>query len=95
LTGSEDFKWEEYYLLGPGSQKEYERLSKTRPSYQDTFKLLDLDAEIDFEYGIFAKVRRMADRKKFILPLADLRATDKKSKNYRLVEDYLVWFVNY
>jgi hypothetical protein len=95
LTGSEDFEWEEYYVLGPGSKKEYERLKKRRPSYQDTFELLGLDAEIDEEQGIFANVRRITDRKKFLLPLADLRATDKRSKNYKLVEDYAVWFVNY
>ncbi len=26
LTGIEDFNWEEFYLLGPGSKKEYEKL---------------------------------------------------------------------
>jgi hypothetical protein len=33
LTGSEDFDWEEYYVIGPGSKAEHERLRKTRPSY--------------------------------------------------------------
>jgi hypothetical protein len=39
LTGIEDFNWEEFYLLGPGSQKEYEKLKKSNPSYLDTFIL--------------------------------------------------------
>jgi hypothetical protein len=26
LTGIEDFPWEEYYVFGPGSKKEYEKL---------------------------------------------------------------------
>ncbi len=28
LTGIEDFPWEEYYVFGPGSKKEYEKLKK-------------------------------------------------------------------
>src|SRR5262249_15032614 len=32
LTGIEDFDWEEYYVIGPGSKAEHERLRKTRPS---------------------------------------------------------------
>lgn len=31
LTGREDFPWEEYYVLGPGSLAEYEKLKKTSP----------------------------------------------------------------
>ncbi|HKG96246.1 MAG TPA: hypothetical protein VKA97_00425 [Pyrinomonadaceae bacterium] len=28
LTGIEDFDWEEYYVIGPGDQKEYETLKR-------------------------------------------------------------------
>jgi len=27
LTGSEDFEWEEFYIIGPGSKKEHEQLT--------------------------------------------------------------------
>jgi hypothetical protein len=40
-------------------------------------------------------VRRVSDKKTFVLPLADLKATDKKSQNYELLDDYSTWFVNY
>jgi hypothetical protein len=41
LTGIEDFSWEEFYVLGPGSKKAYEKLKKKNPSYTDTFELID------------------------------------------------------
>jgi len=50
-----------------------------------------IDDECD---GIFVYVQRISDKKKFVLPLADLKATDRKSKNYQLLDDYSVWFVN-
>ncbi|MEZ5584007.1 MAG: calcium-binding protein [Candidatus Competibacteraceae bacterium] len=95
LTGIEDFSWEERYVFGYGSKIEYEKLKKTRASYTDTFKLLDLDNEIDEGYGILANVRRVSDKRKFDLPLADLKTTDEQSKNYQLLDDFSVWFVNY
>lgn len=32
MTGIEDFDWEKFYVPGPGNQKGYEKLKKTRPS---------------------------------------------------------------
>ena len=94
LIGIEDFDWEEYYVIGPGDQKEYERLKKTKPSYTDKYDLLSLSHEIDGWVGILVNVKRVSDKKKFTLPLAELEATDKRSKNYQLLDDYSVWFVN-
>jgi|SRR5215210_8228030 len=94
LTGIEDFSWEEYYVFGPGSQKEYESLKKTRPSYRDKFNLISFEDLIDEGAGILIEVRRVSDRRKFTIPLADLEATDKRSKNHQLLDDYSVWFVN-
>jgi hypothetical protein len=95
LTGIEDFEWEEAYVFGFGSKREYEELKKTQPSYTDKFNLIDFIDDIDDEYdSIFVNVQRLSDKKQFILPLADLKSTDKKSKNYQLLDDYSVWFVN-
>ena len=95
LTGIEDFPWEEYYVIGPGSKKEHERLRKTRPSYMDTYELLSFDDEVEPDSGIFVNVQRVSDKKKFTLMLADLEATEKKSKNNQLLDDFSVWFVNW
>jgi Calcium binding len=95
LTGIEDFSWEERYVFGYGSQVEYEKLKKTQPSYTDTFEVLGFEEEVDEGYGILVKVKRVSDKKKFSLPLADLAATDEQSKNYRVLDDFSVWFVNY
>ena len=67
LTGIEDFPWEEYYVIGPGSKKEHERLRKTRPSYMDTYELLSFDDEVESNSGIFVNVKRVSDKKKFTL----------------------------
>ena len=95
LTGIEDFNWEEYYIFGPGDEEEYEELKKKRPSYTDIFNMIRIDKYHDDNYGLFAKVTRVSDKKRFQLPLADLEVVDKKSKNYQLLDDYSVWFVNY
>jgi len=47
-----------------------------------------------WEDDIGAHVRRISDGKKFLLGLSELKATDKISGNYQLLDDYSVWFVN-
>ena len=95
MTGIEDFDWEEFYILGPGSKKEYEKLKKTRPSYTDKYILESIDDEYDEHFGLIATVLRECDKKLFQIPLADLKALDKNTKNYQLLDDYSVWCVNY
>ena len=95
LTGIEDFDWEEFYLLGPGSEYDYERLKKTNPSYTDKFDLISLQNKFEEWKGVIANVIRKTDQRKFKIPLAELVPTNKKSKNFTLLDDYSVWFVNY
>lgn len=95
LTGIEDFAWEEYYVIGPGSQAEHERLRKTRPSYMDTYELLNFADDVDTGSGICVNLRRVSDKKKFVLPLADLKTTNEQPKNYQLLDDFAAWFVNW
>ena len=95
LTGLEDFLWEEFYVIGPGSKKEYQELKKTRPSYTDTFELLGFVDEIDENTGLLVRARRTSDNKEFTLELDYLKTIDENSKNYQLLDDYTVWFVNH
>ena len=95
LTGSEDFEWEEFYIIGPGSKKEHEQLRKTNASYLDTFELIDFVLDPYGDGGIHAEVRRLSDKKIFILSLDYLKVKPRKSKNFSLIDDYGVWFVNY
>jgi len=46
----------------------------------------------DEMYGIIVDVR--VDRREYAFPLCDLEVTDKKSPNFQLVKDYVVWFAN-
>ena len=50
---------------------------------------------IEIDYGVFVKVRRVSDKKQFVLPLSDLEVMDKKHPTYQLLHDYSVWFVNW
>lgn len=95
LTGREDFNWEEIYVFGGGDKKEYAELKKTHPSYTDTFTFMAFDDQIDDKNGLMVKVKRISDSKQFVLPLADLKVTDKTSQNHGLIHDYAVWYVNY
>lgn len=101
VTGIEDFNWEEFYVLGPGEPKEYQRLKKHRPSYRDRFDLLAIKKGVVSEWMLFgaddiaADVRRKTDGKEFSLGLAELKAVDKRSSNHQLLDDYAVFFANY
>jgi hypothetical protein len=95
VTGIEDFDWEEMYLFTPFLKDEYEQLKKTNPSYTDKFDLISLQEKFDEWKGILANVVRKNDQKRFKIPLAELVSTDRKSKNFVLLDDYGVWFVNY
>ncbi len=100
VTGIEDFRWEEYYVLGPGDEGEYEKLCKTQPSYQDTFELLSIEKEVFGEWMMFdgedlaAFVRRKSDGKQFYLGLAEIEVVEQGTVNYQLLDDYSLWFVN-
>lgn len=100
VTGIEDFRWEEFYVVGPGDPKEYEQLCKDQPSYEDTFELLAIEEDEESEWMMYreddlvAHVRRKSDGKEFWLGLAELEAVDKDSPNHQALDDYAVWFVN-
>lgn len=99
VTGTEDFQWEEPYVIGGWSQQVYERLKVTQPSYTDEYELLNIERGgrskwMMFHEDIVAHVKRKSDGKEFDLGLAELQATDKKSHNFQLIDDYAVWLVN-
>jgi hypothetical protein len=97
LTGIESlgcFAWEASYIFGRRRPKEYAQRKKQQLSYTDNYAFLNFeDAYAPYE-GLAVKVKRVSDRKRFVLPLANLKATEKPSKNHQLLDDYVVWFVN-
>jgi hypothetical protein len=94
LTGVEDFDWEEFYIMGPGDKCEYEELKLTRASYRDIFNMTSIDSNYDAFRGLFARVTRLRDKKKFRIPLMDLKAVDKNSAEWQFLDDYSVWCIN-
>ena len=97
LTGIESlgcFAWEASYIFGRRRPKEYAQRKQHQPSYTDTYAFLSFAEEYDAYAGLAVKVKRVADSKRFVLPLAPLKATEKPSNNAQLLDDYAVWFVN-
>jgi len=86
LTGIESrgcFAWEESYIFGRRRPKEYAQRKKQQPSYTDTYAFLSFAEEYDPYAGLAVTVKRVSDSKRFVLPFAHLKATEKQSKNYR------------
>jgi len=97
LTGIESlgcFAWEASYIFGRRRPKEYAQRKKQQPSYTDTYAFLSFEDAYDPYDGLAVKVKRVSDSKRFVLPLARLKATEKPSNNAQLLDDYAVWFVN-
>ncbi len=95
LTGREDFRWEERYVFGGGSKRQYEELKKTHPSYTDTYTLIKLlNADVS-DTDLFVKVKRVSDKKQFELGLSWLESVDKKTNNGELLDHFASWVVNY
>src|SRR5205814_10019534 len=91
VTGSEDFHWEEFYVSGPGSKAEHNRLRKQQPSYMDHYQLTGIELDEVSEWMLFgdddiaAHVKRVSDNKEFTLGLAELEAVDRLSLNFQLL----------
>jgi hypothetical protein len=97
LTGIESlgcFAWEASYIFGRRRPKEYAQRKKHQPSYTDTYACLSFEDAYDLYDGLAVEVQRVSDSKRFVLPLAHLKATEKPSNNAQLLDDYAVWFVN-
>ncbi len=100
VTGSEDFRWDEYYIFGPGGRAEHGRLRRYQPSYMDRYELTGIELDEESEWMLFAgddvaaHVRRLSDNQEFVLGLAELKAVDRRSPNYQLLDDFGVFVVN-
>lgn len=96
LACIQELPWEEPYVFGGWWAKiAYKWLKKKYPSYTDEFILLELPDPGSDDDDIYVKVERIADKKIFEMELSWLECTDKKHKNYQLLNDYAVWHDNY
>ncbi len=90
------FSWEEYYLSQLSEDKEkYEQLKKVRPTSNDLYSLSKIDDFMDIDHGLFGRLTRLSDKKRFSMPLVEFEFVDKDSKTFDLLDDYRYWFINY
>lgn len=94
VTGTEDFPWEEPYVLGGWDADDYEEIKKTNPSYTDEFDLMDI-GEVGVEDDLIAGIRRVSDKKVFEIGLSWLQTMDEMNAEYEILHDYTVWQCNY
>lgn len=97
MKGREDlgyFSWEERFMWDGGNTKEYMALKEKFASFEDRFYFCRL-ASFSEELGLMAEVKRISDQKIFLIPLVDLKACKRKTRERQLVDDYSSWFVNY
>lgn len=93
-TDDPDEAWHDYLkkmLVFPFEATVSEPQDKGPLRSGDTVQVLEID-DVNDLYGILVKVSQ--GRRRFIFPLCDLAATNKKSANYTPVRDYAVWFAN-
>lgn len=94
VKGSQDFPWEERYVVGHWNPDEYEKLKKYNPSYTDEFELMDFIG-IDMRFDIIAKIKRPKDGKIFKMGLSWLESIDHNCLNHQLIWDFCFWHVTY
>ena len=95
LTGAEVFRWEEYYIFGPGSKKEYEDKKKKNLSSDDLFSLIGITEDFIDDVDPVIKVRRLTDKKLFYIGLSWVTTKEENNPMHILLEDFSTWVVNY
>ena len=88
------FSWEERYIF---SNKDDPCKHKTeeRGRMDDIYLLLGLDGHEDVDIGLLTKVKRISDGKLFTIPLQDLECEYEQDAQYKIIDDYCTWIVNY
>jgi len=94
ITGIEDFPWEESYIIGYFSEKEYEVMKKTNPSYTDEFYLIDIQDPNEYDDCI-AKIKRITDKKHFLYGLSWFETIDHDNEAFKILDAYSKWHCNY
>ena len=86
-------KWEEYLSENLEFPIETKVVESPRGRIRNGAKIKLLDIEdYDDMYGIFGIGKH--EREAVTFPICNLEAINKKSKNYKLLRDYAIWFAN-
>ena len=79
-------------IVDEASDEEVFGVGKPSPiRYKDKLTVINAEFEDD-KYGVVADVKK--GKKKYTFSLCDLEVADKKSPNYKLIDDYRTWFAN-
>lgn len=86
--------WQEYlenHLKLPFEAEVSESQDRGPLRFGDRVKVIGFEGVEDL-YGLLVNIQ--VGNQGYVFPLCDLKATDKKSINYGLTDDYAVWFAN-
>ena len=94
VTGTEDFPWEERYVIGGWDPEEYKELKKSNPSFEDIFDLVEI-GEPGKRNDLIAKIKRLSDGKEFEIGLSWLMPEGDDESLHTSLRDYGGWHWNY
>lgn len=95
VQASEEFDWEEPYLVPGSDSDEYRKLRTNQPSHLDVFLLTAIPKTPDAASGLIAQVTREGDDKQFVVPLHLFEAVDPTSADFEVLKEYTIWFLMY
>lgn len=97
VVGEQVYLDEDYPQLGKG--KKQSNVTVTMAVEEQLYKLVGLNDNLDDKYGILAEVevatkgvRRVKDKQRLTVPLAQLEVENVMSDNFELLMDYSIWF---
>ena len=95
LVGREIFfPWEESYMFGRGTEREYKYLKKKQISHDDQVQLISFE-KFDYDGDWVVKVKRLSDKKSFNAHLSWFKCVETDSNNAQLLDDFAFWIVNW
>jgi len=86
--------WQEYleaHLKLPFEAAVSESQERGHLRFGDRVTVVGFEGVEDL-YGVLVNIK--AERNSYVFPLCDLKATNEKSANFMMTDDYAVWFAN-
>jgi len=102
LLGTKYFMLEDTIFYDSWNLQEYKKLKKANRKNTVLFDLIEFEDNFDSytdydirQNGIFVTIKNVEDKLLYSLRLFELISNELNSNNYRLLDDYSTWLLNY